>query len=225
MVFEEIGFVHPTYSNLYAYAANNPVHYLDPDGREVDYVLVGILEGTKCIGYVPYDGEGQGHISGVTIATGFDLGQQNQWDLRRIFGSGETNQDLKDLFSPYLGLQGREAYIFLQNNPLVLDDTQVGRVNTCVLPAYLFSISNYYNEHVDSDHNWDTLPDQAQTVIFSIGYQFGNGGLSQELMNAISNGQYSRAADIVEAMGANGNYTERRNEEANLLRQLSNNTN
>ena len=26
----------PTYSNLYAYAGNNPVHYLDPDGRIIE---------------------------------------------------------------------------------------------------------------------------------------------------------------------------------------------
>jgi hypothetical protein len=149
------------YTNLYAYAANNPIYYTDPDGRTVDYALIGQLEGNALEGYVPYNGEGRGSNSGVTIAIGFDLGQQNQWDLRRIFGRGNTNQDLKDLFTPYLGMRGVDAYVYVQNNPLVLTNEQVDRVNTCVLPAYLTSISDHYNSHISSD-----CPAQSELGLF-----------------------------------------------------------
>ena len=209
---------------MYHYAGNNPVKYTDPDGRLVDYALIGQLEGSESEGYVPNNGEGYGSYSGVTIAVGFDLGQQNEWDLRRIFEAGDTNKDLKDLFTPYLGKKGTDAFTYLQDHPLVLTDSQIDRVNTCVLPAYLKSISDYYNDHVDEEHNWDTLPDQAQTVLFSIAFHRGNGGLSQDLMDAIASGQYSQAADLVEAMGVGTQYADRRKIEANLLRQLPNTT-
>ena len=43
-------------------------------------------------------------------------------------------------------------------------------------------------------------------------------------MDAIASGQYSQAADLVEAMGVGTQYADRRKIEANLLRQLPNTT-
>ena len=73
---------------MYHYAGNNPVRYIDPTGLAVDYAFIRNHEGAAVLnGYVPQkkDGTVIGK-SGVTIASGFDLGQQNSYDLNRIFG-------------------------------------------------------------------------------------------------------------------------------------------
>ena len=102
------------------FAGNNPVRYIDPTGLAVDYAFIRNHEGAAVLnGYIPQkkDGTVIGK-SGVTIASGFDLGQQNSYDLNRIFGSGDTNKTLKDLFTPYLGKQKEDAKTYLKDHPL-----------------------------------------------------------------------------------------------------------
>jgi GH24 family phage-related lysozyme (muramidase) len=68
--------------------------------------------------------------------------------------------------------------------------------------------------------NFTLLPDQAQTVLFDIGYQLDPNGIPQNIMQEINNGNYSGAADLMQNM--NQGPANRRNAEADLLRQVPN---
>jgi hypothetical protein len=206
--------------HTYHYAGNNPVKYTDPDGKyNIDFTFTIQQEGGQAlVGYVPWSTNSPTYNhSGVTIASGFDLGQQNQFDLQRHFGSGTENADLRNLFTPYLGLQRQDAVDFLQANPLVLTQAQADRVDSAVLAGYVGTISSAYNATTGGD--FTTLPRQAQTALFDLGYNLGSGGIPNNLMQAIHSGNYSGAADILESMTSNPT---RRLNEANLLRQLPN---
>ena len=205
---------------MYHYAANNPVRYIDPTGLAVDYAFIRNHEGAAVLnGYIPQkkDGTVIGK-SGVTIASGFDLGQQNSYDLNRIFGSGDTNKTLKDLFTPYLGKQKEDAKTYLKDHPLSITSEQAATVDECVMVQMLPSIKKQYENSTSG--KWDDLPDQAQTVLFDLGYQFGqNSGIPSGVMKKIKEGNYSGAASALEEMGKTA-YKNRRNDEAALLKQL-----
>jgi hypothetical protein len=64
---------------------------------KIDYDFISKLEGGRqTTGYVPDTNTSQ---SGVTIATGFDLGQRNENDLIAL----NLPQSLIDKLKPYLG--------------------------------------------------------------------------------------------------------------------------
>lgn len=198
------------------------MRYVDPDGLAVDYAFIRNHEGEAILnGYVPQkkDGTVIGK-SGVTIASGFDLGQHNSYDLNRIFGSSDTNKTLKDLFTPYLGKQKDDAKTYLKAHPLTITTEQAATVDECVMSQILPSIQKQYEDSTSG--KWDDLPDQAQTVLFDLGYQFGqNNGIPSDVMKKIKEGDYSGAASTLEEMGKTA-YKNRRNAEATLLKQLKN---
>jgi len=69
---------------------------------KIDYDFISQLEGGRqTIGYVPDANTSQ---SGVTIATGFDLGQRNENDLIVL----NLPQNLIDKFKPYLGKRQKQ---------------------------------------------------------------------------------------------------------------------
>ena len=117
------------------YPINNPIRYVDPDVRIIDFQFVIQLEGGQHLnGYVPQNSPGTAiDNSGVTIASGFDLGQHNQDDLYRIFGRGTENADLRTLYSPYLLLRRDRAIEFLNNNPLTITRAQANRTDIAVM--------------------------------------------------------------------------------------------
>lgn len=109
--------------------------YSDSTGMTVDYEFIRNHEGAAVLnGYVPQNADGTPiGRSGTTIASGFDLGQQNTYDLNRIFGRDEVNQDLRDAYSPYLGLQGNNAINYLNEHPLTITQEQANRTDDSVM--------------------------------------------------------------------------------------------
>ncbi len=120
-------------------------------------------------------------------------------------------------------MQGNNAINYLHEHPLTITQEQANRTDNCVMAQMLPSIRQQYENTTNG--NWDNLPNQAQTVLFDLGYQFGqNNGIPANIMTLINDGNYSSAADALEDMG-NSAYTNRRNDEAALLRQLQNTNN
>ncbi len=73
----------------------------------IDHEFIGELEGSRKKGYVP---DPKNSKSGVTIATGFDLGARNIVDLRKL----ELPSDLITKLTPYLGMKKFEAESFFE---------------------------------------------------------------------------------------------------------------
>ena len=66
----------------------------------IDWNFIKTLEGNNLVGKVP---DAEGSKSGVTIASGFDLGARNLADL-----SGLPEEIINNL-KPFLGFKGAEA--------------------------------------------------------------------------------------------------------------------
>ena len=77
--------------------------------------------------------------SGVTIATGVDLGQQNESGLRRLRVSEAIINKLK----PYLGLRGSSAKAKLATDPLVLSYQEGLALNSAFKDDLLKRINPY----------------------------------------------------------------------------------
>ena len=78
---------------------------------KIDFGFISRGEGGQQLyGYASAAGTGK---TGVTIATGFDLGAREEKDLIAL----KLDDDLVQRFTPYLGLQGADAEAFLAKNP------------------------------------------------------------------------------------------------------------
>lgn len=78
----------------------------------VDYGFIARMEGGSLTkGYVPAPKTSN---SGVTVATGFDLGARSEPDLRRIAIPAPLIEQLR----PYLGKKKQAAVTALQQQPL-----------------------------------------------------------------------------------------------------------
>lgn len=93
----------------------------------VDWNFVEGREGARRLdGYMPTEnGKPDGKVvgnSGVTIASGFDLGQHSPADLKAM----GLYQGLIDRLTPYMkpGLRKETAQKFLERNPLAISDEE-----------------------------------------------------------------------------------------------------
>lgn len=94
--------------------------------ENIDYKFLSQLEGgSKTGGYVPAAVVSK---SGVTIATGFDLGQRNEADLKRLGLSITLTTKLK----PYLGKKAKDAQTLLKKSPLTITAVQASEIDKAV---------------------------------------------------------------------------------------------
>ncbi|MET2949473.1 pesticin C-terminus-like muramidase [Vibrio owensii] len=130
----------------------------------IDHEFIGELEGSRKKGYVP---DPENSKSGVTIATGFDLGARNVVDLKKL----GLPSDLITKLTPYLGMKKFEAESFLKKNPLTINENELLLINHVVKKHETEKIIALYNKN--SQIEFACLPSQAQTVIASVAYQYG----------------------------------------------------
>ncbi len=140
----------------------------------VDWDFIGEREG-KAIdeAYVPKNkktGEIIGQ-SGVTIGTGFDLGQHSRADLEKM---GIPENVIREL-DPYLGKKRMEADAYVNAHPLKLTPEQVREIDEKVQHTKQQQIEDAYNrDRAPGMPEFDDLTSAQQTVLTSVGFQYGD---------------------------------------------------
>jgi len=181
---------------------------------DIDWDLIGALEGGRFkTGYVP---NGAGDKSGVTIATGVDLGQRDAAELRRM-GLSDT---LVARLRPYLGVRGAAARALLRDRPLTIDGRQAAALDSAIKDAKVREIARQYRRGIRRHTGrvlFDALPDALATVYASVAYQYGANlpRATPNFFRAVSCGDW--AAAYLELRDFKDGYPTRRNREADYL--------
>ena len=107
--------------------------------------------------------------SGVTIASGFDLGQMRFQEFNQL----PITHTLKAKLRPYVGLKRIRAVAFLNNHPLRINTSEMQQLNEVSVNKILIPLVKRYNKA--SKVAFTSLPAKAQTALFSFAYQYGPG--------------------------------------------------
>lgn len=170
-------------------------------------------------GYIPTNKDGSilGQ-SGVTIASGFDLGQQ---DMTSISG---LPKELQDKLIPYLGAKKDKAVSKLkETGGLQLTDDEVSQIDMMAKEQYSNRIKESYNKLTGK--NFDELPSNLQTVIADVQFQYGTNygrtpkfaGIIQEIADNPSDiNAYMKLENELRNFG--DDYKTRRGKEADLIK-------
>lgn len=173
----------------------------------IDFKFIGKLEGCESNGYVP---DPEGSQSGVTIASGFDIGQREEGEIRDAFSA-----ELAEKLIPYVGMKKQQAYEFLQSNPLQVTDDEVEAINRYSHGQAERNLRQQWQQS-DPAQDFDDLDEACQTVVASVAFQYGN--LAKRTPNfwkQVTQGDWSAAIANLRNFG--DKYATRRNQEADLL--------
>ena len=129
----------------------------------IDFDFILDQEGFETEGYVP---EAASSNSGVTIASGFDLGARNKNDLKGL------PKDIVKALTPYLGLKGMEAQNFLDNKELVITEEQGKIINEFAKKEAVKNLKTKWEKATGT--SFDKLPREKATVVASVAFQYGD---------------------------------------------------
>jgi len=183
--------------------------------NKIDFSFISKLEGgQKLDGYVPAATKSK---SGVTIATGFDLGARNESDLLKLSLSPMLIKKLK----PYLGMKSITAEQFVKKTPLKITMLEAGTIDKAAKASITKQLIQKYNLAVAIGlKKFDFLPAEAQTVIASVYYQYGN--LSTETPKFwVEVTKQDWKAAIALLNNFQDRYPTRRKKEAMLLKKIA----
>ena len=131
----------------------------------IDWHFIAALEGAGILsGYVPV---AETSNSGVTIASGVDLGQTGP----RQIDFWPIDDALKMRLRLYCGLRRQDAVDFLRAHPLTISRSECEEIDAAVQAEQASRIAKAYDEA--SGVKFAQLPDRAQTVIVSLAFQYG----------------------------------------------------
>lgn len=178
----------------------------------IDWDFISAREGgCRLVAYVPHL-DGGAVESGVTVATGCDLGQRNESDIRGLPDA------LIAKLRPYLGVTGEEAKELLRKLPLVLskeEATQIDVLTKCE------ALINLMQEWTDSGAaiKFECLDKKLRTVVASVAFQYGNLRIrTPNFWRQVTTGDWTAA--YYNLMDFGDAYKSRRRLEAQLVREV-----
>lgn len=176
----------------------------------VDFDFIKKREGYKLSMYVPTDKKGNPlDNSGSTIASGFDLGQRNEADLKGLPTS------LVSKLKPYLGLKGSSADTYIKANPLVITDAEGVIINKFAKQQEIDRLKKDW-ENSSSSVAFDDLTKGQATVVASVAFQYGDLPTRAPIFwKHVTKGDWSKAEQELRNFG--DSYSSRRKLEANYL--------
>ena len=125
--------------------------------------IVSKLEGGQRLDAYPPPAKG----SGVTVATGIDLGQRSVAELKEL-GASEA---LIEKVTPYLGKKDSDAKALLKSKPLTLDQAEADELDS-IIGSEIRSVVGTKYESATGTKLGD-LPAEARDVVESLAYNFG----------------------------------------------------
>ena len=186
-----------------------------PAGPTVDWGFISAEEGGQQLhGYVPMPETSQ---SGVTIATGFDIGQRGAAGIEAL----DVPESLKEKMKPYCGLKRSDAVAALDRAPLTITRQEANALDRAAKAEALEALRRAYDGSMSGDcDSFDALPGAAQTVIASVAFQYGV-NLDQRtprFWRAATARDWGSA--VAELRDFGDRFPSRRNREADLLETI-----
>jgi len=173
----------------------------------IDYSFINLLEGSECHGYVP---DPQNSQSGVTIASGFDLGQRSVEELQQAL-----SKELSDKLIPYIGLKKQQAVQFLAEHPLSVSEAEVAEINCYSHSAAECLLITRWHQS-ESTCRFDELAIPCQSAIASVAFQYGDlARKTPDFWQQVTEQKWTDAIANLRKFG--DRYPTRRNLEADLL--------
>ena len=134
---------------------------------KVNFGFISALEGGPVLtGYVPDPVKSN---SGVTIATGFDIGQRTDSELVALI---PEHSELVDKLAFYCGHKRSDAVAVLAICPLHITEQEALIIDNAVKQQLLSRLEQRYN--TAAMQRFDQLPEAMQTVIASVAFQYGD---------------------------------------------------
>ncbi len=134
---------------------------------DVDWSFISDREGGQTLeGYVPAPDVSK---SGVTVGTGFDIGQRTEADIDAM----DIPDTLKEKLKPYAGLTKQDAVDYLAKNPLTITAEEATSLDKAVKSKALDALVERY-DNATTGKKFAELPQQMQTVLASVEFQYGS---------------------------------------------------
>ena len=139
----------------------------------IDWNFISALEGgSQAEGYIPTKDDKVIGKSGLTIGTGWDVSQMS---LEELESSGLPSKLIENV-KPFVGLKGKEAQSKLKElGAPTLKDDEASIIDAFTHEKTLSQISKNYEK--SSGESFEDLSPAQQTVLASVGFQYGAQGL------------------------------------------------
>lgn len=175
----------------------------------IDWSFISKKEGgSKLKGYVPDPKKSK---SGVTIATGFDLGARGPQDIEGL------SPELQAKLTPYLGLKKESALAAIQAKPLKITAAEAKEIDEMSHKGALSKLKSEWNKNAKKTGGarFEDLSSAQKTVAASVSFQYGSLSKTPKFRDMMQSGNWSGATAELQNFG--DAYSTRRNDEARLL--------